>query len=181
MADFTVAHRQPLIQIPRDPNVEPGAAVALYWNGSIARNGDGYVPAGGAAVNFSRPLFGPSPMWLKGHPHLFGGGFGLGGFGEPGCDFFDGHGFGMGPFGIGAFGVNGGFWTWRPANNWRNGIYRIVARLRDAIGNEQSTAIADITVEVAAPPRPSPSAWIVSVAGTNLNIAWRHSPDFEPV
>lgn len=177
MADVTLAHRRPTIQIARVPGVEVGAALALYWNGARSRfNGDG-LPGGDAEIDYARPLI-VEPVWRRGHPHMFGGGFGLGGFGEPGSEFDESHGFGMGPFGIGAFAVGGGFWRWASPFDWRDGEYAVELRMRDALGNEQPTPLAAITIEIAAPPRPPAKAWLQSLVGPSMTVAWHPSPDF---
>lgn len=186
MADVTLTTSQPIIRIARVPNVEPGSRIALYWNGTIAANGDG-VPGGANPIDYSQMLPQqtgwprvPLLFWTRGHPHLYGGGFGMGGFGEPGASLNTAMGFGTGPFGLGAFGIGGGWWEWQPSNIWRNGVYAIAARLRDSLGNEQTAAIASFTIEIQAPPRAVPKAWVVALVGDNLTIAWRHSPDFQP-
>lgn len=179
MADFIVTSRQPTLRIPRVP-VEPGALAALYWNGTKAPNGDG-VPGGAEPVSYDRPLFGPQPFWLKGMPHLFGGGFGLGGFGEPGASLNTDMGFGRGPFGVGAFGIGGGYFEWQFSFPLRNGVYAIALRLRDTAGNEQAADAVAFSFEVQAVPRPCDKAWVVSLDGDTLTIGFRRSPDFQVV
>jgi hypothetical protein len=182
VADVIVNHRRPTIRIPRDQFVERGTQIVLYWNGTIAPNGDG-VAGGANPVSYATPLAGPSPMWLKGHRTMFAGGFALGGFAQSHADPDPAMGFAKGPFAIGGFAVGGGYWQWQPTHEWRDGEYAIAARLQDALGNEQSADVAALTIEVAALPRPSSRAWINAYdePGNLLTIAWNPSPDFAAV
>jgi hypothetical protein len=179
VADVTVNHRQPTFSIPRDQSVERGTLIVLYWNGTIAPNGDG-VAGGANPVDYTKPIAGPSRMWLKGHRTMFGGGFALGGFAQAHAESDPSMGFARGPFAIGGFAVGGGYWQWQPTNRWRDGEYAIAVRLQDALGNEQSADAATLTIEVAAVPRPSSRAWISAYdEGENLlTISWNRSPDF---
>ncbi len=179
MADFVVTTRQPTIRVPRVP-VEHGTQIAIYWNGTRAPNGDG-VPGGAAPIDYSRPLFGPREFWLRGNPHLFGGGFGQGGFGESGASFNSEMGFGRGSFGGGAFGIGGGDFEWAFSFPLRNGVYGIAARLRDSTGNEQSTDAVAMTLEVQAAPRPCAKAWIAGFEVELLSVGLHRSPDFQAV
>ena len=178
-ADVIVHHRRPTIRIPRDQSVEKGTRIVLYWNGTIAPNGDG-VAGGASPVNYTTPLAGLLPMGFKGHRTMFGGGFALSGFAQSHAEPDPSMGFAKGPFAIGGFAVGGGYWQWQPTNPWRDGEYAIAVRLQDALGNEQSADAAALTIEVAAVPRPSSRAWISAYDEMEnlLTISWNRSPDF---
>lgn len=179
MADMLLDHRYPTIRIVRDHAVEPGTRIALYWDGARAPNGDGVPNDGG--VDYTNALH-VSKMWSKGHRWLFGGGFGLGGFGTYGADPDPAMGFAKGPFAIGGFACGGGYWQWTTPFPWRNGTYTVAVRLRDALGNESAT-VSTTTIEIAALPRPSSRAWLDAIGDGieyTVRVGWRASPEFEP-
>lgn len=179
MADVTLDHRYPTIRLPRDQRVEPGARVALYWDGKRAPNNDG-VPSG-AGIDYTRPLI-VSRLFSKGHRMLFGGAFGRGGFSFRHATLDPALGFAKGAFAGGAFAIGEGHWSWTSPFPWRDGTYALAVRIQDRLGNENTTAIATLSIEVAALPRPVPRAWIAAF-GTkfddwNVRVQWRHSPEF---
>jgi len=175
----TLAHRYPTIRIPRDQRVEPGAVVALYWNGMRAPNKDG-VP-GDAGVDYTKPLH-VAPMFSAGHIVLFGGRFCEGGFSFFGAVNDPSLGFAGGPFCAGPFGVGASYWEWTSPFPWRNGSYTVVARIRDRVGNENATAVATLPIDIAATPRPVPRAWVGAFGAPeddwNVRVHWRPSPEF---
>lgn len=179
--DVIVRQRRPTIRFPRPADAEPGAMVSLYWDGSRAPNGDG-ISGDGAGIDYDNRLVAPTPIWLRGHVHLFGGGFGLGGFAEPGAAPDPSMGFGRGPFGVGAFGIGGGYWEWTFPFALRDGVYRVAVRIIDALGNERETPDATVTLAVEALPRPATRARLAEYDSEQETIqtSWGHSPDFQP-
>ncbi|MCB9852757.1 MAG: hypothetical protein H6819_06650 [Phycisphaerales bacterium] len=180
MADVTLDHRYPTIRIPRDQRVEPGARIALYWDGKRAPNGDG-VP-GDAGIDYTKPLI-VSKLFSKGHRMLFGGRFCRGRFSFRHAVPDPAMGFAKGPFAGGGFAVGGGSWSWRSPFPWRDGTYALAARIRDRVGNENATAVASLSVEISALPRPVARAWVAAFGGPeddwNVRVQWRHSPEFD--
>jgi hypothetical protein len=178
MADVTLDHRYPTISMQRDQNVEPGTRIALYWDGVRAPNNDG-VP-GGAGIDYTKPLI-VAPMWSKGHRTLFGGGFARGGFTFMGATPDPSMGFAKGPFAMGAFAIGSSTWAWTSPFSWRDGEYALAMRLQDRLGNENATDVATLSIEIAALPRPVPRAWVSAIEGEgfNVQVQWRHSPEFE--
>ncbi len=176
--DVIVRTRTPTVLFPRLPEVEPGSQVRVYFNGTRAGNGDG-LPGGEDTVDYTGPLAGPQPVWAEGHPHLFGGGFGQGGFAEPGAAFSPLMGFGTGPFGVGAFAIGGGYWSWLFDFLLRDGLHEVGIRILDSLGNERVLPDVEMTMAVEALPRPAGYAKLDSYsqpAGT-LDISWEQSPD----
>jgi hypothetical protein len=159
--------------------VEPGATVAVYWNGTRAANGDG-IPGGSAAVNYGAALATGIPVWPDGHVRLFGGGFADGGFSELGARNVPRMGFSMGPFATGAFGVGGAWWEWTFDFALRNGRYNVGLLVSDWLGNAMASPGAEISFGVEAVPRPVPDFWLSAydAGAALLTAAWTASPDF---
>lgn len=175
-----VNHRQPTLSYIQPLDVEPGCKVMGFWNGSQASNGDG-LPGGDGDIDYASWLFDPRDVWPAAQPHLFGGKFGAGGFGEPGAAVNQSLGFATGPFGVGAFGVGGAYWEWRFPFLLRDGIYQLALRLLDALGNARDDDAADLTLCVEAAPRPCSRARFEDYDSQTetLTFTWRHSPDLE--
>lgn len=177
MSTIVLDHRYPSIRIQRDHFVEWGAELALYWNGSRAPNGDGFTEGG--AIDYTSPIV-VQRLWPEGlQLSLFGGAFGEGGFADAKSGHDPQRGFAMGPFGQGPFGVGASYWSWKTSFPWRNGTYSLAARLRDRLGNEQTTASATLTIQIAALPRAVPSVAVAGVKLGALQLKWKPSPDFD--
>lgn len=174
-----INHRKPTMRFPRLHDVEPGVSVAVYFNGTRAPNQDG-VPGGDAPVNFAIRLAEPMRIWLKGHLSMFGGGFCVGGFCGAHADVDDTLGFASGPFALGGFACGGGWFEWQFPFPLRDGQYSVAMRLLDRLGNEEETPAEVLDFLVLALPRPATNL-SADYAGGNLNLAWMHSPEFQPV
>lgn len=176
VVELTVDRRRPVIRFPRPAEFPVGSGVVICWNGGRGGNGDG-VAGGDAEIDYERALAGPMPLWPAGtQPHLFGGGFGVGGFASPGAKAWDAMGFARGAFGVGGFGAGGGYWEWRFDFALRDGLYRIDLLLVDGLGNRQEPPGSRMDLTVAALPRP-PAHLVVRVDEDELVAAWEASPD----
>ena len=177
MSTIVLDHRYPTVRIQRDHFVEWGADLALYWNGNIAPNGDGFTDGG--AIDYAKPLV-VQRLWPEGMQlSPFGGPFGAGGFWSLRSGHDPQRGFGAGPFGAGPFGVGASYWSWKTSFPWRNGTYSLAARLRDRLGNEQTTAVATLAIQIAAVPRAASSVRVAGLTLGALRLTWRPSPDFD--
>lgn len=173
---ITRADRRPVIRFPRPTEFPVGTGVLICWNGTRGGNGDG-LAGGEAEIDYERALAGPMPLWPAGtQPHLFGGGFGVGGFASPGAKAWDAVGFARGGFAVGAFGLATGYWEWRFDFPLRDGLYRLDLLLVDALGNRQEPPGSRMDLTVAAVPRP-PAHLAVRVDEDDLVAAWEASPD----
>lgn len=92
-------------------------------------------------------------------------------------------GFAKGSFAGGALAIGGGRWYWTSPFPWRDGTYALAVRIQDRLGNENATAVAALSIEIAALPRPVPRAWVAAFGGAeddwNVRVQWRHSPEFD--
>lgn len=191
MSEVTVTRddRRPTIQLYRKECLEPRIRLVLYWNGTIAPNGDG-IPGGEADVDYDTPLNGYTvdrrsgarlpgqPLFLIGQQRLaFGGRYGRGAYGRIGASRSATGGYGGGPYGGGAYGVGASFYTWRFPFPLRDGDYRIAALYADELGNVQDPPGTILVLTVAAVPRP-PLDLRVTSDGVTLAASWTHSPEF---
>lgn len=176
MTLVTRTDRRPTLSFPRMEGLEPGVQVAFFWNSSRAPNGDG-VPGGAAEIDYDTPLAGPFKLFTDDQIIPFGGGFGLGGFGERGASRSPSGGWCGGGFAAGAFGVGGSEFSFRFPFPLRDGDYQIAAVYADRLGNLQAPPGTVLDLEIAALPRP-PSGLKWSVAAGVLTAEWQHSPEF---
>lgn len=174
--DFLVTNRTPTLRLLRSHDVEPDAGVVILWNGTRAPNGDG-VGGGDGLIDYVNPLAGPIQMWRGGHHHWLGGAF-------PGDEFpFFGAGtnfelgFCHGPFCAGPFGIGTDYMTWKFPFPLRDGDYRFMMLLVDALGNRRSEFGSLLAFRVEAPPRPPSGLSVVEASGF-LQATFDPSPEF---
>lgn len=176
---ITRADRRPTISIPRAANLEAHIQIALFWNGTLAPNGDG-IPGGEAAIDYTRPLAGPFPLYLNDQRTTYGGGWGHGPWCEPGALQSPSGGWARGPWCKGPWCVGGSSFSWQFPIPMRDGDYQIAGLYADELGNVQDAPGTVMVMRVAAVPRP-PSGLTAQVSGGNLILNWWPSDEFKAV
>ena len=154
----TVTRRKPILSFHRPAGLEAAVRVVLFWNGSLAGNGDG-IGGGSDAIDYDTVLAGPIALDAI-DPLGRRGGWCAGGW----CE--------------GAWAAGVVRWRWAFPFLLRDGQYSVGALLEDSLGNRQADPGVEVSFRVVAVPRPPSGFRITAYAAPTLSTAWIASPEF---